>query len=199
MTTSNGIPSGRKPSRGNGRVPSYHGTASPVGRTVFTSGQVAAMLGVAPRTVSKWHAKGLFPDAYRMPGSTDRRFPLAGVVAFARAHGIPMGHSRQVLLCGITGHLADTLRLAMPEAVLVDSLFALGRRLDGAAPAHVIVLDLSLGRGECLRTALEIRQELPACRLIGLLPDDARLTVLDGFDCVMLASGGVRAIVEGIS
>ena len=44
-------------------------------KKVFTTGQVAKICKVAPRTVSKWFDSGRLPGAYRIPGSQDRRIP----------------------------------------------------------------------------------------------------------------------------
>ena len=41
---------------------------------VFTTGQVAKICKVAPRTVSKWFDSGRL-KGYRIPGSQDRRNP----------------------------------------------------------------------------------------------------------------------------
>ena len=41
---------------------------------VFTTGQVAKICKVAPRTVSKWFDSGRL-KGYRIPGSQDRRIP----------------------------------------------------------------------------------------------------------------------------
>ena len=55
---------------------------------VLTTGQVARICKVAPRTVSKWVDSGQLPG-YRIPGSKDRRVPMGELVRFMRAHGIP--------------------------------------------------------------------------------------------------------------
>jgi len=58
------------------------------GRTVLTTGQVADICHVAPRTVSKWFDAGQL-GGYRIPGSRDRRIPAEQLLAFMQAHGIP--------------------------------------------------------------------------------------------------------------
>ncbi|RME38622.1 MAG: response regulator [Planctomycetota bacterium] len=58
-------------------------------KTVFTTGEVAKLCNVAPRTVSKWFDAGHL-RGYRIPGSKDRRIPLDQLVRFMRAHGIPL-------------------------------------------------------------------------------------------------------------
>lgn len=58
-------------------------------KTVFTTGDVAKICNVAPRTVSKWFDSGHL-RGYRIPGSKDRRIPIEHLVRFMRAHGIPL-------------------------------------------------------------------------------------------------------------
>jgi excisionase family DNA binding protein len=56
---------------------------------VLTTGEVARICHVAPRTVSKWFDCGQL-RGYRIPGSRDRRIPLDALVAFMRANGMPL-------------------------------------------------------------------------------------------------------------
>lgn len=57
-------------------------------KQVFTTGDLAVLLSVAPATVSKWLDTGLM-KGYRLPtGSRDRRFPREYVIAFCRQHGM---------------------------------------------------------------------------------------------------------------
>ena len=60
------------------------------GKEVLTTGEVAKICHVAPRTVSKWFDTGQL-RGYRIPGSRDRRIPIEQLVAFMRAHGLPLG------------------------------------------------------------------------------------------------------------
>ena len=56
---------------------------------VLTTGEVAKLCNVAPRTVSKWFDSGKL-RGYRIPGSKDRRIPMQQLVRFMRDHGIPL-------------------------------------------------------------------------------------------------------------
>lgn len=58
-------------------------------KDVLTTGEVAKICNVAPRTVSKWFDSGQL-RGYRIPGSKDRRIPVSQLVRFMRAHGIPL-------------------------------------------------------------------------------------------------------------
>ncbi len=55
---------------------------------VFTTGQVAKICKVAPRTVSKWFDSGRL-KGYRIPGSQDRRIPRDYLIKFLKEHGMP--------------------------------------------------------------------------------------------------------------
>jgi len=62
------------------------------GKNVFTTGEVAEVCNVAARTVSKWFDRKLL-GGYRIPGSKDRRIPVAELVAFMKKYEIP-GHEQ---------------------------------------------------------------------------------------------------------
>jgi len=57
-------------------------------KEVLTTGEVARLCHVAPRTVSKWFDSGKL-RGYRIPGSRDRRIPRRQLLSFMRAYGIP--------------------------------------------------------------------------------------------------------------
>ena len=63
-------------------------TPYPATHEVFTTGQVAKVCHVAPRTVSKWFDSGCL-QGYRIPGSRDRRIPRASLLMFLRQHSMP--------------------------------------------------------------------------------------------------------------
>src|SRR6266705_4985777 len=62
----------------------------PAMKKVFTTGQVAKICKVAPRTVSKWFDSGRL-KGYRIPGSQDRRIPREYLIKFLKEHGMPLG------------------------------------------------------------------------------------------------------------
>lgn len=57
-------------------------------KDVFTTGQVAQICNVAPRTVTKWFDSGQL-KGYRIPGSKDRRIPVTELLRFMKANSIP--------------------------------------------------------------------------------------------------------------
>jgi excisionase family DNA binding protein len=115
-------------------------------KRVLTTGEVARICHVAPRTVSKWFDTGKL-RGYRIPGSRDRRIPLDQLVAFMRAHDMPLDgldqglcrvlvvddHAPQDVLDAIAGHSAYELRTAPND-------FTAGIEAERFRP-HVIVFD----------------------------------------------------------
>lgn len=82
----------------------------------LTTGRVSKLLGVAPRTVSKWFDKGLFgPNSFKVPDASgsmngsDRRISLADLASFCARHRIPVPAT-------LTGHALVALH-AQPAAV----------------------------------------------------------------------------------
>ncbi|MBN2456635.1 MAG: helix-turn-helix domain-containing protein [Sedimentisphaerales bacterium] len=58
------------------------------GKNVLTTGEVAKICNVAPRTVSKWFDNGQL-RGYRIPGSKDRRIPVSELICFMKENNIP--------------------------------------------------------------------------------------------------------------
>jgi excisionase family DNA binding protein len=58
------------------------------GKNVLTTGDVAKICNVAPRTVSKWFDNGQL-KGYRIPGSKDRRIPVSELIRFMKDNNIP--------------------------------------------------------------------------------------------------------------
>jgi excisionase family DNA binding protein len=58
------------------------------GKNVLTTGDVAKICHVAPRTVSKWFDNGQL-KGYRIPGSKDRRIPVSELIRFMKVHNMP--------------------------------------------------------------------------------------------------------------
>lgn len=56
---------------------------------IYTTGQVAKICKVAPRTVSKWFDSGRL-RGYRIPGIQDRRIPREHLIRFLKEYGFPI-------------------------------------------------------------------------------------------------------------
>lgn len=87
-------------------------------KNVLTTGEVAKICNVAPRTVSKWFDSGHL-SGYRIPGSKDRRIPLDHLVRFMRSHNIPLngldtGFTRVLVLDAENG-VGQAVRSALTD------------------------------------------------------------------------------------
>jgi excisionase family DNA binding protein len=119
------------------------------GKNVLTTGDVARICNVAPRTVSKWFDNGQL-KGYRIPGSKDRRIPLTELIRFMKEHNmpsnlLPVGKIRVLIVDGDSSSssiLADTLRTkADYEVQTVHSNFETGATAQRFAP-HVMLINL---------------------------------------------------------
>ncbi len=57
-------------------------------KPVYTTGDVALICHVAPRTVTKWIDSGRL-KGYKLPGSDARRIPHDNLIEFLLYHGMP--------------------------------------------------------------------------------------------------------------
>ncbi len=128
-------------------------------KKVFTTGQVAKICKVAPRTVSKWFDKGRL-KGYRLDGSEDRRIPRENLIAFMQSRGMPLGdlddREHPVLLVGLYppegGPLLHLLVEAGDVVALANGLFRAGL-ICRDTPPRVVVFSDTLGRGDILQAA----------------------------------------------
>jgi len=135
-------------------------------KKVFTTGQVAKICKVAPRTVSKWFDSGRL-KGYRIPGSQDRRIPREQLIRFLKEHGMPLGELEEeewhkVLLIGTEKLFNDRLKEMLPETEdfkfeLAQSGFEAGTLAQSFHP-DTIVIDLGLGRSESVQIATNLRR-----------------------------------------
>ncbi len=119
------------------------------GKNVLTTGDVAKICNVAPRTVSKWFDSGQL-KGYRIPGSKDRRIPLNELIRFMKAHNMPtealsVGKLR-VLLVGngdpVSTELFDRLTTrGSYEIEAADTSFETGAAIQRFSP-HVVLINL---------------------------------------------------------
>lgn len=114
---------------------------------VLTTGQIARICNVAPRTVSKWFDLGQL-RGYRIPGSRDRRVPVDQLVRFMKAHDMPLNGldagPRRILVVHPDPEMAATLVQRLNqigyEASSAGSLFEAGLLAERTRP-HAVLLD----------------------------------------------------------
>ena len=156
---------------------------------VFTTGQVAKICKVAPRTVSKWFDSGRL-KGYRIPGSQDRRIPREYLIKFLKEHGMPLGEledetTAKVLIVSQDQVLIENLKRELPpeksfKFATATSGFEAGLQAESFHP-DCIVVDFSIGRTEALQICQNLRRnpEFAEVILIALLPDDGSMLSFD--------------------
>jgi excisionase family DNA binding protein len=178
-------------------------------RDVLTTGEVARICNVAPRTVSKWFDSGQL-RGYRIPGSRDRRIPIAQLIRFMEAHGIPLNDLEaarpSVLLVDCDEQYVRVLSESLGKDTrftvhAATSAFEAGIVLQECRP-QVLVMDVSLPGAdakEICRT-LRGREELHRTRLIatGAALNEGRgqSALQDGFDAYLPKPFEIRQLVK---
>ncbi|MBX9656608.1 response regulator [bacterium] len=151
-------------------------------RKVFTTGQVAKICKVAPRTVSKWFDSGRLVG-YRIPGSQDRRIPREHLIRFLKEHQMPLGELEEeayskILIIGTDRMLIERLHGMLPEVddykvQIAHSGFEAGIQAESFHP-DAMVLDLAMGRSEGLQIVANLRKNnnYDDVIIIGLAAED---------------------------
>lgn len=180
-------------------------------KDVLTTGEVAKICNVAPRTVSKWFDTGKL-RGYRIPGSKDRRIPAQQLIRFMRAHGIPLdgmstGLTRVLLVEG-DRDVAELLSTALAQEAGFEVRTAGGAFeagcVAGAFKPEVLMFDIDLpglaGR-EAIR-GVKNHPDLAGCRLIAvtqpLRPGEDESLRQQGFDASLQRPFEVSQVVTMI-
>jgi excisionase family DNA binding protein len=180
-------------------------------KDILTTGEVAKICNVAPRTVSKWFDSGQL-RGYRIPGSKDRRIPLNSLIKFMKAHNIPLdglqsGKTR-VLIVDDESEIVEVLHKVLTEQANYEvrtahSGFAAGVDCEKFKP-HVMLLDMHLGDvdgGEVLKLVRD-NADLQLTKVIamsGKLTDgQAQQLLTRGFDGYLKKPFHVRQVIESI-
>ncbi len=182
-----------------------------VKKEVFTTGEVAKICNVAPRTVSKWFDTGQL-RGYRIPGSKDRRIPKPHLVRFMRTHHIPLGDletgQTHLLIVDndrdLTGVLKESLQADGLYTVTVAAAAFEAGVLAGLRAPHVMIVDVSLpdvvpkGLGRTIRAC----EELQDVKLIGtsggMTKGQGEALVQDGFDAFLRKPFEIRELIAVI-
>lgn len=180
-----------------------------LGKTVLTTGEVAKLCSVAPRTVSKWFDSGQL-RGYRIPGSKDRRIPVEQLIKFMRAHGIPMngldaGTTRVLILDSDTG-LSEAICAALEETQSFEVSSA-ETALEAGAVArerepHIVLVDVALPDVDPKSVVRFFRSSdgMSHTRLLGMsagMTDAKGQSLLQyGFDGYLLKPFDISALIE---
>lgn len=180
-------------------------------KDVLTTGEVAKICNVAPRTVSKWFDTGVL-KGYRIPGSKDRRIPVSQLMRFMKEHGIPFdgiasGKTR-ILIVDDEQEIVDVLHKALSEQANYEvrsatNGFQAGLECDRFKP-HVMLLDVHLGEADVRNIANMVRSDddLQMTKIIAMSGKmtDGQLQSLrtTGFDGYLKKPFQVRQVIESI-
>ncbi len=180
-------------------------------KDVLTTGEVAKICSVAPRTVSKWFDSGAL-HGYRIPGSKDRRIPLNQLIRFMKHHGMPlnglMTGSSRVLIVDDEQDIVEVLEKILEdeakyEVEVAKGGFAAGITADKFRP-HVILIDMHLRDIDGREVARSVKNnpDLQLTKVIamsGKMPEEeAKGLMAVGFDGFLRKPFHVRQVIEAI-
>ena len=183
----------------------------PKQKDILTTGEVAKICNVAPRTVSKWFDSGQL-RGYRIPGSKDRRIPMSSLIRFMKQHSIPLdGLQSGATRVLIVDQGSDTLNVLVKvlteqagyEVQIANGGFAAGVACEKFRP-HVLLCDMHLEdvRGEDVKDLVRGSDDLQMTKVIamsGKLTDgQASHLQNNGFDGYLKKPFHVRQVIEAI-
>jgi len=181
------------------------------GKNVLTTGDVAKICNVAPRTVSKWFDNGQL-KGYRIPGSKDRRIPVSELIRFMKMHNmptaaLPVGKIR-VLIVDSNNKTASTLADVLQnkadyEVQTVQSNFTTGAVVQKFTP-HVLLVSLlaedidAMGICKYIRTNEDLRT-IKIIAIANQLSDSESAALLQkGFDGYVPYSADAIEVIRKI-
>jgi excisionase family DNA binding protein len=181
------------------------------GKNVLTTGDVAKICNVAPRTVSKWFDNGQL-KGYRIPGSKDRRIPVSELIRFMKMHNmptaaLPVGKIR-ILIVDSNNKTASTLADVLQnkadyEVQTVQSNFTTGAVVQKFTP-HVLLVSLlaedidAMGICKYIRTNEDLRT-IKIIAIANQLSDSESAALLQkGFDGYVPYSADAVEVIRKI-
>lgn len=180
-------------------------------KDVLTTGEVAKICNVAPRTVSKWFDSGAL-RGYRIPGSKDRRIPVNQLIRFMKQHGMPlnglMTGCTRILIVDDEQDIVEVLEKILEdeakyEVEVAKGGFAAGVIAEKYRP-HVILLDMHLSDidGKEVCKAVKANPDLQLTKVIALsgklMDEEAKGLMNQGFDGFLKKPFHVKQVIEAI-
>jgi excisionase family DNA binding protein len=178
-------------------------------KDVLTTGEVAKICNVAPRTVSKWFDSGAL-HGYRIPGSKDRRIPLNQLIRFMKQHGMPlnglMTGCTRVLIVDDEQDIVEVLEKILEdeakyEVEVARSGFAAGLTAEKFRP-HVILMDMHLSDIDGREVAKQVKGN-PDLQLTKVIAMSGKMTEEESknlppneFDGFLRKPFHVRQVIE---
>jgi excisionase family DNA binding protein len=181
------------------------------GKDVLTTGDVAKICHVAPRTVSKWFDNGQL-KGYRIPGSKDRRIPVSELIRFMKMHNmptsaLPVGKIRVLIADSnekTASALADVLQNeADYDVKTVRSNFSTGAVVHKFAP-HVLLVSLLSEDIDAMSICENIHthEDLRTIKIIALVnhlsESESEALMKKGFDGYVPYSADASEVIKRI-
>jgi excisionase family DNA binding protein len=181
------------------------------GKNVLTTGDVAKICNVAPRTVSKWFDSGQL-KGYRIPGSKDRRIPVNELIRFMKLNNmpvpaLPVGKMRVVIVDSnieSASKLAETLKTKSDyEVSIAKNNFETGTAVHRFEP-HVLLVNLLSKDIDAAEICRNIRsdEEFQTIKLIALVNHlgggEASALLQKGFDGYVSMPADISEVVRKI-
>ncbi len=181
-------------------------------KDILTTGQVAQICKVAPRTVTKWFDTGQL-KGYRIPGGRDRRIPAAELIRFMKSHNMPTEQLERdrvrILIIDSDWQMANTLAESLRKNPLfgvetANSGFDAGLIAQKFEP-HVILINLKASDIDADHICKNVRKnpELGAAKVValaeGLKQNEAGAVLKKGYDFCITNTSDVAEIAKTIS
>ena len=190
----------------------YGGVCMARNKDVLTTGEVARICKVAPRTVTKWFDSGQL-RGYRIPGSKDRRIPVTQLIRFMRQNNMPldgMMHftKTRILIVDDESEIVDMLRDLLSQQTTYDvqvarNGFEAGLAAERIKP-HVILLDINLGdiNGKEVCKLVRMNPELQMTKVVAmsgqLTDDEAKALLTQGFEGFLKKPFTIQQVIQAI-
>jgi len=180
-------------------------------KDVLTTGEVAKICNVAPRTVSKWFDSGAL-RGYRIPGSKDRRIPVNQLIRFMKQHGMPlnglMTGCTRILIVDGEQDIVEVLEKILEdeakyEVEVAKGGFAAGVVAEKFRP-HVILLDMHLSDIDGREVAKQVKNnpDLQLTKVIAMsgkiMDEEAKGMSSQGFDGFLKKPFHVKQVIEAV-
>jgi excisionase family DNA binding protein len=181
-------------------------------KDVLTTGEVAKICKVAPRTVTKWFDSGQL-RGYRIPGSKDRRIPINQLMRFMKLNNIPLEGilnftKTRVLIVDDEVEIVDMLQTLLSREVNYEvqscvNGFQAGILAEKQKP-HVILLDIHLGAvsGQEVCKAVRLNPDLQMTKVVAMsgqvADEEAKALLQQGFDGYLKKPFTIQQVVQTI-
>jgi len=169
------------------------------GKKVYTTGEVADIVGVNFRTVSRWIDKGIM-KGYKIPGRGDHRVTESGLLYFLQENDIPIPadmvrsqEEKRIMVVDDELEMGNAIKRVLVRAgyktVTANNGFQAGIQLQSFAP-DLITLDLKMPLVDGYEVIEEVKKN-HCDRMIKILvvsgqpKPELEQAVLKGADCFL--------------